>query len=91
MADMQTNDLHPRTDCFKETYDPRKKLSEIGTLVTPSENSVTQFEPYIAMTPEERRELVKSAAIGFWELTGDLDYADELSIKFSEFLKDEGL
>ena len=38
-----------------------KKLSEIGTHVTPCPDSVTQYEPYWTYTADERRELVREA------------------------------
>lgn len=86
---------------MSEQHNNRKKLGEMGeklyrysehgyTTCTPE--PVCDGHPYgLFFTPDELRELVKSAAIRFWERTGDLDYADELIIKCDEFLKDEGL
>ena len=73
-----------------------KKLSDIGTLITPitsSPNSVTQFEPFVQMTLEERRELVRAVwDAGFYACCyrpySAPGYAYEA---FNEFLKEEGL
>ena len=44
-----------------------KKLSEIGTRVTPTPESITQFEPYTSFTDGERRELVREVFFEAYE------------------------
>lgn len=43
-----------------------KPLKDIGNLIRPDPRSLTQFEPYLAMSLEDRRELVREV-IKKWE------------------------
>ena len=60
-----------------------KPLKDIGFRVTPSEQSITIFEPYTTFSDEERRELVREA-LKLW-----CDGYDEIEIE--EFLDKTGL
>jgi hypothetical protein len=69
----------------------RKKLSDIGTLVKPRPDSMTQYEPFVQMTLEERREFAARVwyrAVFFTVLKDD---AYETEITVEQFMKDEGL
>lgn len=62
-----------------------KKLSEIGRLIAPDADSVTQFEPFVEMSLDERRELVRRV----WEEA--IKRRMENDYNFEEFIKEQQL
>lgn len=68
-----------------------KPLRDIGQLIEPTQESITQFETHIQMTLAERRELVRRVWDYFLESHGIIDINDRESDKFEKFLKREGL
>jgi hypothetical protein len=68
----------------------RKKLSDIGTLITPRPESMTQFYPFVQMTLEERRELVDRFARAVYRIMLD-DIDMDPTDAINAVIKDEGL
>lgn len=77
-----------------------RKLSEIGTLVKPDPDSATQFEPFVQMTMEERREFAKELLRRYEAYKWNTQFAnisarrmkgDTLSFSEDDFLDKEGL
>lgn len=54
-----------------------KPIRDIGTLITPSPDSVTQFEPFVQLTLEERRELVRGVFVRAYIMGVDKMYKYE--------------
>ena len=59
-----------------------KPLKEIGTLIKPEFESMTQFEPFIQLSLQERRELVRRAI--------EAERRDEIS-DIEEWMEAQGL
>jgi hypothetical protein len=69
-----------------------KPLKEIGNLIKPDPRSLTQFEPYLAMSLEDRRELVRAV----WDAARtpcpcEDVLCDHPSMSFDEYLEKEDL
>lgn len=69
-----------------------KLLKEIGTLIKPEFESMTQFEPFIQMSLEERRELVRAVIrLTIKELTGKTPSDERVEYEYNIICKEQGL
>lgn len=73
-----------------------KPLKDIGNLIKPDPRSLTQFEPYLAMSLTQRRELVREALIKFckeWIYPEDAweEIKDAAEKQIEGLIKGEGL